>query len=65
MNQTKILVVDDDPNICEVLRLHLENEGYQVQTASDGFEGVAQFKSYDPDLALLDIMMPRKDGWQV
>ncbi len=65
MSQTKILVVDDDPNICEILRLHFENEGYQVKTAGDGIEGVAIFKSYDPDLVLLDIMMPRKDGWQV
>lgn len=65
MSQSKLLVVDDDPNICELLRLHLEKEGYQVKTASDGFEGVSLFKSYDPDLVLLDIMMPRKDGWQV
>lgn len=65
MSQSKLLVVDDDPNICELLRLHLEKEGYQVKTAADGFEGVALFKSYDPDLVLLDIMMPRKDGWQV
>lgn len=65
MSQTKILVVDDDPNICELLRLHFENEGYQVKSASDGYDGVAQFKSYDPDLVLLDIMMPKKDGWQV
>ena len=65
MNQTKILVVDDDPNICELLRLHFENEGYQIRTASDGAEGVATFKSYDPDLVLLDIMMPKEDGWQV
>lgn len=65
MSQSKLLVVDDDPNICELLRLHLEKEGYQVKTAADGFEGVSLFKSYDPDLVLLDIMMPRKDGWQV
>ncbi len=65
MNQTKILVVDDDPNICELLRLHIEKEGYAVKTACDGVEGIAAFKNYDPDLVLLDIMMPRKDGWQV
>ena len=65
MNQTKILVVDDDRNICEILRLHFENEGYQVKTACDGVEGVELFRSYDPDLVLLDIMMPKKDGWQV
>lgn len=62
---TKILVVDDDSNICELLKLYLENEDYQVKTASDGVEGVNFFKTYEPDLVLLDIMMPKKDGWQV
>ena len=62
---TKILVIDDDVNICEMLRLYLENEGYEVKTANDGAEGVVYFKLYEPDLVLLDIMLPRKDGWQV
>ncbi len=62
---TKLLIIDDDLNICEMLRLYFENEGYSVKTANDGSEGVACFKLYDPDLVLLDIMMPRKDGWQV
>ena len=62
---TKLLIVDDDPNICEMLRLHLENEGYKVKTANNGAEGVNFFKIYEPDLVLLDIMMPKKDGWQV
>lgn len=62
---TKILVVDDDPNICEMVRLYLENEGYEVKTAADGIEGVQSFKLYEPDLVLLDIMLPRKDGYQV
>ena len=61
----KILVVDDDANICDLLKLYLENEGFMVKTASDGMEGVANFKLYEPDLVLLDIMMPKKDGWQV
>ena len=61
----KLLVVDDDPNICDMLKLYFENEGYQVKTAYDGFEGIKTFKIYEPDLVLLDIMMPRKDGWQV
>ena len=65
ITNAKLLVVDDDPNICEVLKLYFENEGYKVKTASDGADGLAIFKSYDPDLVLLDIMMPRKDGWQV
>ncbi len=61
---TKILVVDDDANICELLRMYLEKEGYEVKTASDGVEGLASFRMYEPDLVLLDIMMPKKDGWQ-
>ncbi len=62
---TKLLIVDDDPNIREMLTLYLEKEGYQVKTANDGAEGIHYFKIYEPDLVLLDIMMPKKDGWQV
>ena len=62
---TKLLIVDDEPNICESLRLYFENEGYEVKIANDGVEGVSYFKMYEPDIVLLDIMMPRKDGWQV
>ena len=62
---TKLLIIDDDVNICEMLRLYFENEGYSVKTANDGNEGIHCFKLYDPDLVLLDIMMPGKDGWQV
>ena len=63
MNQ-KILVIDDDPNICEAIKLYLENDGYEVKTANDGDAGIKTFKIYDPDIVLLDIMMPKKDGWQ-
>jgi DNA-binding response OmpR family regulator len=62
---TKILVVDDDINICELLSVYLRNEGYEVKTANDGQEGINYFKMYDPDLVLLDIMLPKKDGWEV
>ncbi len=62
---TKILVIDDDSNICELLRMYLEKEGYEVRTASDGSEGIAVFRMYEPDLVLLDVMMPKKDGWAV
>ena len=62
---TKLLIVDDDPNICDMLKLYFENEGYKIKTANDGIEGLATFKMYNPDLVLLDIMMPKKDGWQV
>ena len=61
----KILIVDDDINICEMLRVYLENEGYEVKTANDGAEGLNSFKIYEPDLVLLDVMLPKKDGWQV
>jgi DNA-binding response OmpR family regulator len=62
---TKILIVDDDPHISEALRLYLEKEGHEVKNAYDGVDGIACFKKYEPDLVLLDIMMPKKDGWQV
>ena len=63
---TKLLVIDDDPNICDLLKYYFENEGYEVKTAGDGIEGMSYFKMYEPDLVLLDIMLPRnKDGNQV
>ena len=65
MLDKKILVVDDDPNISELLKIYLEKEGYEVKVAADGFEGINTFKLYSPDLVLLDIMLPKKDGWQV
>ncbi|MBQ1232034.1 MAG: response regulator transcription factor [Clostridia bacterium] len=65
MMDTKILVVDDDSNISELLKVYFTNEGYEVKTASDGMEGISFFKMYEPDIVLLDIMLPKKDGWQV
>ena len=62
---TKILIIDDDVNICDLLRLYFESEKYEVKIANDGAEGVNYFKMYEPDLVLLDIMLPKKDGWQV
>ncbi len=62
---TKILVVDDDRNICEVLKMYLTNEGFEVASANDGVEAMEAFRVFLPDLVLLDIMMPRKDGWAV
>lgn len=61
----KILVADDDLNICELLRLYLEKEGFEVVMAHNGEEAVARFESEKPSLILLDIMMPKLDGWQV
>ena len=65
MTDTKILIVDDDPNISDLLKMYFENEGYDVNLAADGSEGLNYFKMYEPDLVLLDIMLPKKDGWQV
>ena len=65
MLDTKILVIDDDPNICELLKAYFEKEGYEIKTVNDGIDGINFFKIYEPDLVLLDIMLPKKDGYQV
>ena len=65
MNTEKILVVDDDLNICELLRLYLTKEGYNVVIANDGVQAVTMFQDESPNLVLLDIMLPKLDGWQV
>lgn len=61
----KILIVEDDANIAQLLELYLEKEGYQPQVASDGGKGVELFRSFAPDLVLLDVMLPVMDGWSV
>jgi DNA-binding response OmpR family regulator len=61
----KALVVEDDGNIAELLRLYLERDGFEVQHAADGGEGVAMFRAFNPDIVLLDIMLPVMDGWGV
>ena len=65
MSAEKILVVDDDLNICELLRLYLEKEDYTVVIANDGASAVSTFNAENPVLVLLDIMLPKLDGWQV
>ncbi|MEG0752558.1 MAG: response regulator transcription factor [Angelakisella sp.] len=65
MSMGKILVADDDKNICELIRLYLEKESYTVVLAHDGESAVERFFAETPDLVLLDIMMPKLDGWQV
>lgn len=59
----KILIADDDPVIIELLQVNLELEGYDVVSAADGREAVDKAVAEDPDLVILDIMMPRMDGW--
>ena len=65
MSNEKILVVDDDKNICELLRLYLVKEGYGVTIANDGTAALQEFDKLHPDLVLLDVMMPGIDGWEV
>lgn len=65
MSNGKILVVDDDKNICELLRLYMENDGYTVSLAYDGESALKMFDEFKPDIVLLDIMLPKMDGWQV
>ena len=64
MANEKILVVDDDTNICELLRLYLMKEGYAVTIANDGEDALAKYSQVKPDMVLLDVMMPRLDGWE-
>lgn len=65
MANKKILIVDDDTNICELLRLYLEKEGFSTVIANDGEAAIVKFNIEEPDLILLDIMLPKLDGWQV
>lgn len=65
METIKIMIADDDSNICELLRLYLGKEGYTPIIVNDGKEAVEKFDTENPDLILLDIMMPQLDGWQV
>ena len=61
----KVLIVEDDSNIAELLNLYLEKEGFEPLVAKDGGKGVEQFRAFQPDLVLLDIMLPVMDGWSV
>jgi len=65
MEEIKVLVADDDKNICELLRLYLEKDGYCVKEAYNGESALALIKAFEPDIMLLDVMMPVLDGWQV
>lgn len=65
MKDTKILIVDDDQNICELLRLYVEKEGFEAVVVNDGEAAVKAVNEYAPKLILLDIMLPKLDGWQV
>lgn len=65
MSKDLILIVDDEENIIELGRLYLENEGYQVEAANDGLEALDKFERLAPSLIVLDLMLPKLDGWDV
>lgn len=65
MELRKILLVDDDPDIVETLRFRLEREGYEVATAADGVEALGMVRTQHPDLVILDVMMPKENGYRV
>ncbi len=65
MANERIMIVDDDVNICELIRLYLEKEKYSTVIVNDGAEAVTAFSEINPDLILLDVMLPGLDGWQV
>jgi DNA-binding response OmpR family regulator len=61
----KILIIDDDPDICEIVKVNLEGVGYDVSVANDGAAGLSEAITSQPDLVILDVLMPELDGWQV
>lgn len=63
MSKKKILVIDDDPTLVKVIQPFLESHGYEVSLAGDGEEGIAQVKKSTPDLIVLDVQMPRMNGY--
>ncbi|TAL17698.1 response regulator [bacterium] len=65
MSKKKVLVVDDEPNILLSLEFILEEEGFEVKTAGDGEEALEIARSFSPDIVLLDVAMPRRDGYEV
>ena len=65
MEKTRVLMVDDDPNINQLIKLYLEKEGYETETAERGDDALNLFKKNPPQIVLLDLMLPGMDGWQV
>ena len=63
--QKKILVVEDDGNIADLIRIYLEKDGFEVKIAGDGGSAIQMYREYAPNLVLLDVMLPVMDGWQV
>lgn len=63
--ENKVIIIDDEKAIVDIIKFNLEKEGYKVITAYDGEEGLTQIRKNSPDMAILDVMMPKKDGFQV
>ena len=63
--KSKVLIIDDDVNICELVRLYMEKEGYEALTVHNGIKAISAFKEFTPNIIILDIMLPGADGWQV
>ncbi len=64
-SKTKVLVIDDDANICELIKLYMEKEGFEVMTVYNGKKSMESFTSFAPNIIILDIMLPGADGWQI
>jgi len=65
MSEYTVLIVEDEPDMQRAIKLRLESVGFKVETASDGLEGLQKVKKLEPDLILLDIMLPKMDGFKV
>lgn len=65
MSKNKVLIVDDDSHITELIKLYIEKEGFEGIVAHNGILALEAFKSYSPSIVILDVMMPEMDGWQV
>lgn len=63
--KTKVLIIDDDVNICELIRLYMEKEGYEAMAVYNGLKALDAFRDFTPNIVILDIMLPGADGWQV
>lgn len=65
VKKIRLLVIDDDPNVCEIVGLYAEKSGYDVIAAHDGMDGLVRYYDEKPDLVVLDLMLPEMDGWSV
>ena len=64
MDKLKVMIVDDDTNIAQLIRLYAEKEGWVTTCCSNGIQAIQEFNRFMPDIVILDIMMPQMDGWE-